>query len=92
MISLNIKPNKKIKSSLYSRYSFKRTMSGGIHLRGFAPRLHCSEKTSQRWRIVGDTVSDMTGPWIELQTFPPIATRVTTELYSEEKNIVCSWY
>ena len=34
----------------------KRVTSGGAHLRGLAPGLHSSEKTSQRWRAVGDTV------------------------------------
>ena len=40
----------------------KRITSGGIHLRGLAPGQHSSEDTSQRWRAVGDTVSDSTAP------------------------------
>ena len=35
----------------------KRVTSGGAHLRGCAPGLHSSERTSQRWQAVGDTVS-----------------------------------
>ena len=34
----------------------KRVTSGGTHLRGLAPRQRSSEKTSQRWRAVGDIV------------------------------------
>ena len=47
-----------IKSNLhYARgVTPKRVASGGAHLRGLAPGLHSSEKTSQRWRAVGDTV------------------------------------
>ena len=35
----------------------KRVTSCGAHLRCLAPGQHSSEETSQRWRIVGDTVS-----------------------------------
>ena len=42
---------------------------GGAHLRGLALGRQCSEEISQRWRAVGDTVSDLTGPGIESQTF-----------------------
>ena len=38
-----------------------RVTSGGAHLRGLAPGLHNLEATSQRWRAVGDTVSDLIG-------------------------------
>ena len=38
----------------------KRVTSGGAYLRGLAPEQHSSEKTSQRWRAFGDTVSDST--------------------------------
>ena len=37
----------------------------GIHIRGTAPGQHISEGTSQRWRAVGDTGSDLTGSGIE---------------------------
>ena len=44
---------------------------------GLAPEQHSSEETSQRWRAVGDTVSDSTGPRIEPQT---------SRIYSETLN------
>ena len=34
----------------------KRVTSGGAHLRGLAPGLRSSDGTSQRWRVVGNTV------------------------------------
>ena len=34
----------------------KRVTIGGAHLRGLAPGQHSSERTSQRWRAVGNTV------------------------------------
>ena len=34
---------------------------------GLAPGRHSSEETSQRWRVVGDTVFDLTGPGFEPQ-------------------------
>ena len=46
----------------------KRVTSGGIHLRGLAPGQHSSEETSQRWRAVGDTVLDFTGPGFDPTT------------------------
>ena len=46
----------------------KRVTSGGVHLRGLAPEQHSSEETSQRWRDVGDTVSDLTD--LELPNLP----------------------
>ena len=46
----------------------KRVTSGGVHLRGLAPGQHSFEETSQRWRVVGDTASDLTGPGREPQT------------------------
>ena len=48
----------KIKSNLHytRRNTPKRVTSCGTHLRGLAPGLHSSEETSQRWRVVGDTV------------------------------------
>ena len=44
----------------------KRGTSGGIHLLGLAPRQHSSEKTSQRWRGIGNTVSALIGAVFEL--------------------------
>ena len=48
----------KSKSNLHytRRITPKRVTSGGAHLRGLAPGQHSSEETSQRWRVVGDTV------------------------------------
>ena len=62
--------SKKIKSSLYLRYYAEACYEWWVHLRGIAPGEHsCSEETSQRWRAVGDTVPDLSGPGIEPQTF-----------------------
>ena len=38
------------------------------HFRGLAPGQRSSAKTSQRWQVVGDTVSDLTCPRIEPET------------------------
>ena len=38
------------------RITPKRVANCGPHLRGVAPGLRNSEETSQRWRVVGDTV------------------------------------
>ena len=46
----------------------KHVTSGGSHLRGLASRQHSSEETSQRWRVIGNTVTDLSGPGIEPQT------------------------
>ena len=58
---------KKSKSNLHytRRTKPKRVTSGGAHLRGSAPELHSSEKTSQRWRAVERF---LTGPGIEPQS------------------------
>ena len=50
--------NQKSKSNLHytRRITPKRVTSCGAHLRGSAPGLHSSEETSQRWRVVGDTM------------------------------------
>ena len=50
--------SKKIKSNLHytRRNTPKRVTSCGAHLRGLAPGQHSSEESSQRWRVVGDTV------------------------------------
>ena len=55
------------KSNLHYTRSItpKRVTSGGVHLSGLAPGQHSSEETSQRWRAVGDSTSDLTGPGIE---------------------------
>ena len=71
-----------IKSSLYPTRIItpKRVTSGGAHLRGLAPGQCSSGKTSQRWQVVGDTVSDLTGPGIEPTPPELIAMYLTAEL------------
>ena len=59
----------KIQSSLHRVFMPKRVTSGGAHLRGLAPaRQRSFKETSQRWRFVGDTVSDLTCPGIAPKT------------------------
>ena len=52
-------PGLDFKSNLHytCRITPKRVTSCGGHFRGLAPGQHSSEETSQRWRVVGDTVS-----------------------------------
>ena len=47
--------------------------------RGSAPGQHCSEETSQRWRTVGDTASDLTDP-----VFKPHTSRTDRNVLSTE--------
>ena len=47
----------------------KRVTSGGVHLFSLAHGQHSYEETTQMWRAVGDTLSDLTGLGIEAQTF-----------------------
>ena len=49
------------KSYLHSTHDITsmRATSGGVHLRGLASGQLSSEVTSQRWRVVGDTVCDL---------------------------------
>ena len=49
-------------------------------LRSLAPGQHSSEKTSQRLRSVGDTVSDLTDPGFKPQTSRADINVVATEL------------
>ena len=53
-----IKTNTKVKSNLHytRRITPKRVTSCETHLRGLARGQYSSEETSQRWRVVGDTV------------------------------------
>ena len=46
----------------------KRVSRGEVHLRGLAPRQHLSEETLQRWRTIGNTVSELNDPGFEPQT------------------------
>ena len=52
---------------------------GGAHLRVIAPASNTApfEEMSQRWRAVGNTVSDLTGPRFERQTSRSRDERVT---------------
>ena len=70
------------KSNLhYTRgITLKRVASGGAYLRSLASGQHNSEETSQRWRTVGDTVSDLTEPGFESQTSRTDCIAVTTDL------------
>ena len=72
LILINIQyfnQNQKIKSSLARviTYAEARKTSGRAHLRSSAPGQHSSEKTSQRWWAVDDTVSNLTNPGMEPQ-------------------------
>ena len=67
-ISTSSNEMQKIKSNLYYTRDTKRVTRGGIHLGGLAPGQHSSEGTSQRWRAVGDSVSDFTVPRLESHT------------------------
>ena len=60
----------KLKSTLhYSRDTTpKRVRRGRVQLRYLAPGKHNFEEKSERWRAVGDTTSNLTGPVIEPQT------------------------
>ena len=62
----------KSKSNLYYTrgISPKRVTSGGAHLRGLAHGQRSSEETSQRWRVVGDTVTDLTDLGVVPQDLP----------------------
>ena len=55
-------------------------MSGGIHLRSLATGQHSSEESSQQWRNVRDTMSNLTGRGIEPQTSCTDSVRLATEL------------
>ena len=70
------------KSNLHYTHDItpKQVTSGGAHLRALAPGLRNSEETSQRWRVVGDSVSDLTGPGFAPQTSRTDSDVWTTEL------------
>ena len=63
---------KQIKPSLCSRYHAEACIEWRGPSPQFSSRQHSSaEGTSQWWRVVGDSVSDSTGPVIEPQTYRP---------------------
>ena len=64
----------KLNQIFITTYSFCYTRcsteaSGGARPRSLAPGQRNSEETSQRWRAVGHSVSDLTGLGIEPQNF-----------------------
>ena len=80
----------KKKSNLYYTHGItpKRVTSGRVHLGGLAPGQHSSEGTSQWWRVVVDTVFNLTAPGIEPQiSSAQIKMYFTTTLIS--RNIPC---
>ena len=65
-----------IKNIHYTRgITPERVTSGGTHLQSLALGQHSSEKTSQRWRKVGNTASD--GDKSNPRLFAPIVTSLT---------------
>ena len=61
----------------------KRVTNGGVHLRGVAPGQHISKETSQRWRSIGCTVSNLTGPKIE-----PLTSRAKNKVFNSCANFL----
>ena len=59
----------------------KRVTTGGVHLRDLALGQHNSEETTQQWRDVGDTVSDLTSPGIE-----PTTIRTDRDVFNHNVN------
>ena len=57
--------SKKLKLHYTRGITSKRVTSGGAQIGGLALGQHNSEETTQRWRAVGKTVSDFTGPGIK---------------------------
>ena len=55
----------------------KRMTSGGVHIRGLVPGQHSSDETSQRWRAVGDTASDLSCLGDEPRPPAPLAISTT---------------
>ena len=78
-LNLSIKKFK-IKFSLYSRYYAEACNEWRVHLCDLTPGQHSFEETSQRWRTVDDTVSDLTGPVIKPQASRTDSVRLATEL------------
>ena len=63
---VNIQPDSKF-HPLPPKFSGSAPGSG-THLRDLAPGQHSSEETLQRWRAVGDTVSNLTNQGFKPQT------------------------
>ena len=75
------------KSSLYSRYYAEACHEWRAHLRCLTPGQLSSEEISRRWRAVGDTVTDSTGPGIEPPIFRTDGVRLTTELTGRSSHV-----
>ena len=58
----------------------KSVTSGGAHARGLAPEHQNPEETRQRWRAVGNTVSDLTGPESNPRPIAPTTTSISAAL------------
>ena len=58
-----------------------------MHLRGLAVVIQNSEETSQQWRAIGHTVSDLTCPVVE-----PATSRPDSNVLSKVIVIVSSQY
>ena len=59
--------NKMTKKKTNLHYTCVITPNRVTQFRGLASGQHSSEKTSRRWRAVGDTVPDLTDPGFEPQ-------------------------
>ena len=72
--------NKNIKSSLHSRYHAEACKEWRDPSPWVAPRQNSCEETSQRWQTVSGTVSNVTNPEIEPQTYRADSESSTTAL------------
>ena len=59
----------------YIKSNLECVTRGGIHLRGLAPGQRSSEGTSQRWRAVGDSASDLNS--LETNSRPSMPTAMS---------------
>ena len=75
LLTFSFEIKKVKKSDLYHTHGItpRRVTSVVAHLRVVAPGQHSFKETSQRWRAVGDIVSDFTDPGIEPRPSAPIA-------------------
>ena len=63
-------------------------MSGGDYLRDLASRQCSFEETSQRWRAIGDSVSDLISPGIEPYTSRTDSMCLTTKLTGPNEHLL----
>ena len=80
----------KIQANLHSSrgITLKRVTNEVVLLRCSVPGQDSSEETSQRWRVIGDNMSDLTGPGSEPLTFRSDSNNVTTTPINRLKNLV----